>query len=494
MTDDDRDFYTIAQSGWDAEDWAESQGAFPRLGEVELDLLEVASLGPWLLGDTFHALHKAAPQLRDDPAPRAVLNQMIAKELLDGQLDQIRLNTVGDPVLAAVAAVQMGPTLRQLLIDAQPLQDAADECEKARQDHEDAKEQAAEQEAAGEPVDTDLVDETGKVLGQAAADLADQLGAMGPVVTTAVSAAAEAASDKVDQMCQAAAGWGAGEGESLGADPADRLAMLERLSAEPLAELAKMVGRLRIDASARAGSHWDTGPAEIVDVEPSNNLSRLTARELVNLAVPELRPVFYDRYLNKKLMCLRMEEPQHEDAGTIIYVEDASSTMKGQRSLWARAVGIRLLETAVEQRRGFRAIVFSGVGKFKVFDFGDAGESTLDDRLAYAEFVMAGETDFQGPLTSALTFIEDEYDQLGRTHADIVLATDGIASCTDDFYAHFDAEKERMGFTCYGIVIQHTIGTAVARLCDKVTSEDRLADGAGIADLFDDITTKELVA
>lgn len=484
------DFSTIEHGVWDADDWSGCQATFPKLADLELDLHGVASLGPWLLGDAFHSLHKATPQLRTDTHPRAALNRQIAESLLDGQLDGLRKHTVGSPMMSSVALIQIGDTLRQLLVDAQRVQEAADEADAAANAHQDAQDDNAAREAAGDGPDPDVdLDALAAAADRTARALANETAAMGPVVASAVAAGIEAATDAVEKLSAAADGWGVGdEGESGTDDPAARLALLERLADDQMADLAKMVGRLRFDASARVGTRWDTGPGEITTVVPGNNLSRMTAGELANLAVPELRYVFFDRYLRRQLLCLHMEEPQREAAGSIIYLEDASSTMDGQRSRWARAVGYRLLETAVEQRRGFRAIVFAGVGKFKVFDFGDdAATSTVDERLAYAEFTMTGETDFQGPLTSALTFIEDEHDRLGRSHADIVLATDGIADIDDDFQELFDARKAEHGFRCYGIMIQHPVTAVMTKLCDKITSEDRLEDGANIAELFDDL-------
>lgn len=484
----DDDFATIEHGTWDAEDWETCQQSYPRVRELELDLLVVASLGPWLLADTFHVLHKANPKLRGQTHPRAALNRQIAEGLIDG-LGDLRKHTLGDPMMASVALAQLGPTLTQLLADAQRVQEAADEAADAAQAQQEGEADAAEREAAGQGPNPDVdLDALAAAAERTARTLADETAAMGPVVTAAVAAGAEAATETVTQLRDAAAGLGIDVGESVDT-PADRLALLERINGDRLRDLAKMVGRLRIEAGARVGTNWASGPGEITDVTRSDNLSRMVSSELVHLAVPELRYAFYDRLLNKQLLCLHMEEPQHEDSGTIIYVEDSSTTMAGLRTLWARAVGYRLLETAIAQRRGFRAIVFSGPGSFRVFDFGDdASTSSVEDRLAYAEFAMAGETDFQGPLTSALTFIEDEVERLGRTHADIVLATDGIATVDADFQELFDARKLDHGFRCFGIMIQHPVTPVMVALCDSITSEDRLEDGANIADLFDQLT------
>ena len=476
------DFSTVHADLWDREDLAEVTDTYGAVADMTGRLTDRAALAPWLVGDLFHLLHKASPEFVDQPHPRARINQSIAKQMATN-VDALREHTVGDRLMAAIGLTHLGDELDVMLAELHDVQEAADASADAHDDYE------AACEAEGvEPGDHSDDGPLGQLA--AAADAADEaldsaMSVAGPVIASGVRSAAEAASQATGQAAAALAGWGTDPGDA--ASLTDRANMVDRLNTDRMNQLAELVGRMR-HATNRSGSAWADGPGEIVDIVPGNDLSRMTGGEMVNLAVPQLRPLFVDRMLRGQLSTFHMQVRRREERGAVIHVEDSSSTMKGDRTLWARAVGLHLLDIAQAEGRGYVAIVFSGEGSFTVFDFGDDA-STADPikRVEYAEFTMGGGTDFQGPLLSALTRIEDEHDRTGRSHADVVLTTDGDSKCADEFHDAWDEARERLGFTCYGVLVQAPLTTTLDRLCDQITATDRLTVDDAV-NLFDPIT------
>jgi uncharacterized protein with von Willebrand factor type A (vWA) domain len=101
--------------------------------------------------------------------------------------------------------------------------------------------------------------------------------------------------------------------------------------------------------------------------------------------------------------------------------------------------------------------------------------------LDVAEYFPGGGTDFQTPLAAAVDCLGTSRHRRG----DIVLVTDGECQVNSEWRAGFLADKKRLGFSLYSVLID--VGPAsvetLAALSDRVTAVSRLTDD-GVRDLF----------
>src|SRR5439155_219777 len=102
-------------------------------------------------------------------------------------------------------------------------------------------------------------------------------------------------------------------------------------------------------------------------------------------------------------------------------------------------------------------------------------------RRDVAEYFPGGGTDFETPLTAALGCLGAARYRRG----DIVLITDGECRVSPGWAAHFLAEKKRLQFSLFSVLID--VGPSsfdtLRELSDRVTSVSRLTDDAA-ADVF----------
>ena len=78
-----------------------------------------------------------------------------------------------------------------------------------------------------------------------------------------------------------------------------------------------------------------------------------------------------------------------------------------------------------------------------------------------------GYTDFEAPLTQAVTLIENE----GFENADIMFITDGYCSISDEFIESFREKSKQLKFKVTGIVIDSDLpgmDFSLTLFCEKV--------------------------
>jgi uncharacterized protein with von Willebrand factor type A (vWA) domain len=85
----------------------------------------------------------------------------------------------------------------------------------------------------------------------------------------------------------------------------------------------------------------------------------------------------------------------------------------------------------------------------------------------FAESFLRGRTDFETPLTQAVTLIEYE----GFENADIMFITDGECGISNEFACDFRDKSKQLKFSVTGIVIdtdEADMGFSLAPFCEKV--------------------------
>jgi uncharacterized protein with von Willebrand factor type A (vWA) domain len=251
-----------------------------------------------------------------------------------------------------------------------------------------------------------------------------------------------------------------------------------------LGELARLVGRFKQDARALRRKTLERGVAEAYDVERGSELGRLIPAELLALHHNSLRRDFGRRLLEGELLQYRLREEEQKGKGPMVVCIDVSSSMEGDKELWAKAVSLTLMDIARRQRRLFRAVLFSsGPTSLRVLDLNQERryQPELAKVMELAEYFPGGGTDFQQPIDAAMDLIE--HKRLKR--ADIVIITDGESQVAPEWLDNLRRRKEALKFSIYAVLVD--VGSSqlstLAQLSDRVTSIKRLS-AEGTREIF----------
>jgi uncharacterized protein with von Willebrand factor type A (vWA) domain len=266
-----------------------------------------------------------------------------------------------------------------------------------------------------------------------------------------------------------------GQGGRLSAG--ERLELGRRLARNKrLGQLARLIGRLKHEARAVKHRMLERGVAEAYDIERGSDLGRLIPSELIALHHPMLARDFGRRLIEGELLQYRLRDHEQKGRGPMVVCVDVSSSMQGDKELWAKAVSLTLMDIARRQRRLFRAVLFSsGDESLKVLDLNRERryQPELKKVLEMAEYFPGGGTDFERPLSRALELIEHKKLKRG----DIVIITDGESQVTPEFLAHLLARKEELGFSIFSVLVD--VGSSelstLAKFSDRVTSVKKLS-------------------
>jgi len=242
-----------------------------------------------------------------------------------------------------------------------------------------------------------------------------------------------------------------------------------------LGELARLVGRMKQDARALRRKTLDRGSSEAYDIERGSELGRIIPSELVALNHPLLKQDFRRRLLEGEVLQYRLREDEQKGKGPMVVCIDVSSSMQGDKELWAKAVGLTLMDIARRQRRLFRAVLFSsGEGSMRVLDLNRERryEPELNKVIEMAEYFPGGGTDFQQPIDAAVALLEDRKLKRG----DVVMITDGECQVSPEWLAHLRERKDELQFTIFGVLVDvGSVDTSsLTQFADKITSVKKL--------------------
>jgi uncharacterized protein with von Willebrand factor type A (vWA) domain len=265
-----------------------------------------------------------------------------------------------------------------------------------------------------------------------------------------------------------------GQGGRLSAG--ERLELGRRLARNrKLGELARLVGRFKQDARALRRKTLDRGVAEAYDIERGADLGRLIPSELLALHHPQLRADFHRRLLEGAVLQYRLRDDEQKGKGPMVVCIDVSSSMQGDKELWAKAVSLTLMDIARRQRRLFRAVLFSsGPESMKVIDLNRERryQPELPKVIELAEYFPGGGTDFQAPIDAAIELIADKKLKRG----DIVVITDGECQVAPEWLVELKRRKDDLQFSIFAVLVD--VGSSdlstLAQFSDRVSSVTKL--------------------
>lgn len=294
--------------------------------------------------------------------------------------------------------------------------------------------------------------------------------------------------EALDGSAESSAAWslhlGGGRRRGAGAE----IELGKRLAANPkLEKIARLVGRMRTLARALRRSAFERSDQEIYETGPGAELEHLLPHELVALRHPLLRVDFQRRWLERSLAAYRLREQPRQGRGPMVVCLDGSSSMEGEKEIWAKAVALTLLDIARRQRRAFRSICFAGPTQpLHVLDVPWRSGPTADPTsiLDLAEYFPGGGTDFHRPLDAALAVLREKAFLRG----DVVFITDGECQIDPLWREEFAREKQRLGFALFAVLIDvgSSSSSSLRTVSDRVTTISRLTSESGSA-LFESL-------
>jgi uncharacterized protein with von Willebrand factor type A (vWA) domain len=504
----------IESDSYDRRAWKELGLTAPTIGElVESGERLVPDFGA-LLHDIFLGLFKYNLVWLKAGAVRrsAVLNRTILEQLIPSAgFEMLKTRTLLEEDKAVIAALVLGEQVLELvrsekLINRREMLDLFDlkhqeenlaenaaalknAAELSEQNQREADEEAGDETPGGEDKDKlqrkidelkEAAERATKVsearLNQKARMLEDQLRHSDHSELKRMQLRSAQLAEEIDRVAQDSHDFSLEFGQGGRLSAGERLELGRRLARNrKLGELARLVGRFKQDARALRRKTLDRGVAEAYDIERGADLGRLIPSELLALHHPQLRADFQRRLLEGAVLQYRLRDDEQNGKGPMVVCIDVSSSMQGDKELWAKAVSLTLMDIARRQRRLFRAVLFSsGPESMKVIDLNRERryQPELPKVIELAEYFPGGGTDFQAPIDAAIELIADKKLKRG----DIVVITDGECQVAPEWLAELKRRKEDLQFSIFAVLVD--VGSndlsTLAQFSDRVSSVTKL--------------------
>jgi len=285
----------------------------------------------------------------------------------------------------------------------------------------------------------------------------------------------------LDEAAESSEAWSTQVGGSGRLSAGQQIELGKKLADNAkLKKLATMVGRMKQQALALRRTVFERADAETYEITLGADLSRILPQELLSLHHPVLRHDFLRRLVEGQLAQYALRARDERGKGPMVVCIDGSSSMAGEKEIWAKAVSLTLLDIAQRQRRPFRSICFAAADTpLQVIDLNrrQAYLADLGSVLELAEYFPGGGTDFQKPLDAAVECLRKSTLQRG----DIVFITDGECHVDPTWLHGFQEAKRHLGFAVFSVLIDigPSSGSSLRQLSDRITTVSQLTSDAG---------------
>lgn len=216
--------------------------------------------------------------------------------------------------------------------------------------------------------------------------------------------------------------------------------------------LADALGRLE-DPTDEKG-RLQGGREEVVGVTIGGDVANALPSELALLADPDTEDLFYQRFIEHRLVSLELTGAGDEGVadgqkkGPVIACIDTSGSMEGAPELAAKALVLAVCRRALPRNRTVHLILFGGEDERTEIRL-RRGRGGLEPLL---DFLLGGfhsGTDFDGPLLRAMDLLEEQ--ELHR--ADILVVTDGLCRATPAVVERVTTVRDAMGAQIWSVVL-----------------------------------------
>lgn len=498
--------HTVHNNKYDRADYDRILKEMKELSVSEDRLASVAETGSHMMTDAFLALFKANPDLIDDQdiRPSYLINKAVMGKAMDlTEYDELRDYSVSDAIATGLSCIAIEPELEsiydKLKTEAERLKDLEKQMQQMQQWGAEAadieqmienlmNEDPDSEEAQNYQENQAAIQENMEKLAQAMRENAQEIdeGLDASAIGDAIGNMMDKAVSDAEGMETASKMWGLEPGALQRLPAEERIKLAKRFDNPKFRKIAELFGPMQRLAFAEQRRKTLFAREEIYDVELGDNLSVVLPTELLLLEDDILELDFYRKLIEHGLLQYKLNGTESVAKGGIIFCEDGSGSMSGDREMWAKAVGLTLLNIAKAQNRPFTGIHFGSPGQIKEFDFPDVKSIDLDTIIDFAEIFFCGGTDFVTPLSRSLDILKKQHKDFGAVKADIVFVTDGQCGVPDEWLKSFKAEQANLGFKVWGVVIGGSSGSEpLNTICDgRVFTIKNLLSGENIADIF----------
>jgi uncharacterized protein with von Willebrand factor type A (vWA) domain len=174
---------------------------------------------------------------------------------------------------------------------------------------------------------------------------------------------------------------------------------------------------------------------------------------------------FMRRFQEHSLLQYAQRGTEEAGFGPLIILRDESSSMNGQRNIWAQAVTLALVAIARKEHRDCIVIAYASSGEQAMWKFGHRSMFDPTAIVEMASHFFNGGTD----ATPAIAMALRETDSMEFNKADLVLITDGEDKFRDDDIALRDKLQSR-GIRTHGVTIGMAATKYQEEMCDTLVS------------------------
>jgi uncharacterized protein with von Willebrand factor type A (vWA) domain len=439
-----------------------------------------------LMGDVFKSLHTyEEPAVLDanDVLPSREVNRRVMQRIIGSDdFNAARPITKHAEIESAFTTIGMADELRDTISnEMNELAQEAKEAEKAEKQIERMQERADNIRDEIKEQGGDATDEQKQGLQEAAqrksnarqrlADSAQKMNDMPMTVGADAGLQRAAEQGKKDaKLISSIPGLGKGEQSQLKPDEALRLAQMFKDNPD-LMKIAEMLGRLMRDMKFKRARRITGGTEEVVDVELGNDLANVLPAELMKLRHPLMKLDFIRRYHERALLQYELRGTAEAGLGPLVIAVDESYSMKGQRTVWAKAVCLALISIARKEKRDAAVISYASEREQEMFLFKHAEAFDPDVVVGMAGHNFGGGTDATPAVKMALDLTEKD---VTYTRADLVIITDGEDNFQDDDKRTRDELKNR-GVRMHGVMVGANPSEYLNEMCETLVSAYDLA-------------------
>lgn len=451
----------IVVDRWDTPDLERAQEVPAFVAQRQM----LADRFPWggdALDDIFWVLYKARPEVR--PAAEVDGSHVVGHVLVsllarNPAVLRLRRSTMRDAAGAALVAARLAPELAQAAGKSSPDAGALEEAEREAGEHPDEAWLQA------------LAEERRQAMTEEATKAAES-------ALEALEEACEEAAEHEETQTRVADTWGVEPGVLRRLPLAERLALARQLDTPRARVVTDLFGRLR-NAMFAERAEIDGVGVEPVDVEMGGDLSRMVGAELLSMLEEDL---FFARLGDHALRQYAMHGIDEAGRGGIILCTDCSSSMAWPhqgytRELWATALKLHLLQTALRENRPMHVIDFSESVSYHRYV--DPHERDPLRILETATEWYGGGTNFAKPLQRVIDVLIDEHDR----SADVVFVSDGECRLSGRMRQTYQRAIRRRGVRTWGVQLGASAG-GLTDFCDRVFEITDLTSGRELGDLL----------
>jgi len=448
-----------------------------------------------LVGDVFKSLHTyEEPGVLDATKvkPSREVNRRVMQQILGSDhFNQSRPVTRHAEIEAAFATMGLTDKLKDVLQN--EMKELAEEAKNAEQQEQTMQ----RQEEKAEEVRQEIRDQEGQVSPEQQAALEDAVNRKGnagerlaqsvasmeqmPMTVGAANGVEEAAKQAKEdaKLFVSIPGLGKGDKKSLSPDEAIRLAQMFKDNPR-LMKVADMVGRILRDMRFKRARRITGGHEEVVDIELGNDLERVLPAEKMKLMDPLQELDFMRRFFERSLLQYEYQGTAEVGYGPLIVARDESSSMSGQRNVWAAAVTLALISIARKEKRDAAVVAYSSASQQETWVFPHAEPLDPDKIVEMASHFFSGGTDATPALAEAVKLTQGD---LKYVKADLVLISDG-----EDYYQEDDermaAELKGRGVRMHGVMIGDVPSEYLTEMCETLVSAYDLAGANEATDML----------